>query len=69
VAAAWPRTAGTSAAAHDSPGRTPRLSLRDGRLVLRDGRLVLDLPSATEAVVPQRPLDIPAAPHPDAADQ
>ena len=48
--------------AQDSPGRTPRLSLRDGRLVL-------DLPSATEAVVPQRPLDIPAAPHPQAADQ
>jgi hypothetical protein len=31
--------------AHDSPGPTPRLSLRDGRLVL-------DLPSATEALVP-----------------
>jgi hypothetical protein len=48
--------------AQGSPGRTPRLSLRDGRLVR-------DLPSATEAVVPQRPLGIPAAPHPDAADQ
>jgi hypothetical protein len=44
------------------PGGRPRLSLGDGRLVL-------ELPSATEAVVPQRPLDIPAAPHPDAADQ
>ncbi len=44
------------------PGRPPRLSLRDGGLVL-------DLPLATEAVVPQRPLDVPAAPHPDAADQ
>jgi hypothetical protein len=43
---------------HAVPGRTPRLSLRDGSLVL-------DLPSATEALVPQRPLDIPAAPHPD----
>ncbi len=44
------------------PGRAPELSLRDGRLIL-------ELPSATEAVVPQRPLDFPAAPHPDAADQ
>jgi hypothetical protein len=32
---------------HGSPGPTPQLSLRDGRLVL-------DLPSATEAAVPQR---------------
>ena len=39
---------------HGRPGQPPRLSLRDGRLVL-------DLPSATEAVVPQRPPDIPAA--------
>ena len=39
------------------------------RLSLRDGAVVLELPSATEAVVPQRPLDIPAAPRPDAADQ
>jgi len=38
---------------HAVPSRAPRLSLRDGRLVL-------DLPSATEALVPQRPLDIPA---------
>lgn len=45
-----------------SPGRTPGLSLRGGRLIL-------ELPSATEAVVPQRPLDVPAAPHPDPADQ
>jgi hypothetical protein len=43
-------------------GQPPRLSRRDGALVL-------DLPLATEAVVPQRPLDVPAAPHPDAADQ
>jgi hypothetical protein len=34
---------------HGSPGRAARLSLRDGRLIL-------DVPSATEAVVPQRPL-------------
>jgi hypothetical protein len=33
---------------HAVPGRTPRLSLRDGRLIF-------DLPSATEALVPQRP--------------
>jgi hypothetical protein len=38
------------------------------RLSLRDGQLVLDLPSATEALVPQRPLDIPAAPHPHTAE-
>jgi hypothetical protein len=44
------------------PGRAPELSLRDGRLIL-------ELPSATEAVVPQRPPDFPAAPHPDDADQ
>ena len=47
---------------HDRPGRPPRLSLRDGTLIL-------ELPTATEAVVPQRPLDVLAAPHPDAADQ
>jgi hypothetical protein len=50
------------------PGPVPRLG-GPARLSLRDGRLVLDLPSATEALVPQRPLDIPAASHPDAADQ
>lgn len=44
-----------------APGQTPRLSLRDGRLVL-------DLPSATKAVVPQRPLGVTAAPDPNATD-
>jgi hypothetical protein len=39
------------------------------RLLRRSGGLVLDLPAATEAVVPQRPLDGPAAPYPDTADQ
>jgi hypothetical protein len=33
------------------PGRTPRLSLRDGRLIL-------DVPLATEALVPHRTLDM-----------
>ena len=46
---------------HAGPGRTTRLSLREGRLIM-------DLPSATEALVPQRPLDIPAAPHPDTTE-
>lgn len=46
---------------HEPPGQTPRLSLRDGRLVL-------DLPSATEAVVPQRPLGVTAAPDANATD-
>jgi len=39
------------------------------RLLRRHGGLVLDLPSATEAVVPQRPFGGPAAAYPDAADQ
>jgi hypothetical protein len=55
-------------------GRAHRTSghgrpVRASRLSLRDGRLILDLPSATEAVVPQRPLDIPAAPHPEAPNR
>lgn len=46
---------------HAPPGQTPRLSLRDGRLIL-------ELPSATAAVVPQRPLGVTAAPDANATD-
>ncbi len=60
-----PRRFGGRAHRTGGPGRPARAP----RLSLRDGGLILDLPSATEAVVPQQPLDIPAAADADAADE